>query len=36
MRVFADEFEHHRKHGPCPSCTGRAMLPVPAHGEYPR
>jgi NADH:ubiquinone oxidoreductase subunit F (NADH-binding) len=36
LRVFADEFEQHRRHGPCPGCTGRAMLPVPAHGEYPR
>ena len=36
IAVFAEEFEQHRKHGPCPGCGGRAMLPVPADGQYPR
>jgi NADH:ubiquinone oxidoreductase subunit F (NADH-binding) len=36
LRVFADEFAHHRRHGPCPSCRGRAMLPVPVDGEQRR
>jgi NADH:ubiquinone oxidoreductase subunit F (NADH-binding) len=35
LQVFADEFDHHRRHGPCASCSGRAMLPVP-QGDYAR
>jgi len=29
LRVFADDFEDHFRHGPCDGCTARPVLPVP-------
>jgi NADH:ubiquinone oxidoreductase subunit F (NADH-binding) len=29
LNVFADEFAEHRRSGPCPNCSGPAVLPVP-------
>jgi NADH:ubiquinone oxidoreductase subunit F (NADH-binding) len=29
LRVFADDFEDHLRHGPCEDCSAPAVLPVP-------
>lgn len=29
LRVFADDFEDHLRHGPCDDCSAPAVLPVP-------
>lgn len=29
LRVFADDFENHLRHGPCGACSAPAVLPVP-------
>jgi NADH:ubiquinone oxidoreductase subunit F (NADH-binding) len=29
LDVFAEEFEDHRRHGPCDACDGRPVLAVP-------
>ena len=30
LRVFADEFDDHARHGPCADCSAPPVLPVPA------
>ena len=29
LRVFADDFDDHRRHGPCERCSAEAVLPTP-------
>ena len=34
LRVFADDFDDHRRHGPCDRCSAGAVLPTPLALAY--
>ena len=34
LRVFADDFDDHRRHGPCERCSAAAVLPTPMAIAY--
>ena len=34
LRVFADDFDNHRRHGPCERCSAETVLPTPIAMAY--
>ncbi len=34
LRAFAEDFEDHRRAGPCERCSGASELPLPRRGEH--